>query len=409
MNAGDKEDGREESTSTKGVSDDPRDRDSARRPAWVPEGDKEGFTTKIMSGVEGGHDGLPGPRTRGRSPRKRPSSRRHLSVDDTVAGILDGDRTILGQAITLIESTASEHASQAQELLLRLLPHTRKSVRVGITGVPGVGKSSFIEALGLHLITHGHRVAVLAVDPSSEKSRGSILGDKTRMAELAKREEAFIRPSPTRGDLGGVARKTRETIVLVEAFGCDVVLVETVGVGQSETTVRSMVDFFMLLMLAGAGDELQGIKRGVTELADALVITKADGENVHAAEAAGAEYTRALRYLAPATKGWQTRAHTVSALAKRGVDEVWRVVERFLEIGRASDVFEARRQSQRVAWTLAMAEQDIKERFYRTAEVADALPKIQDQVARGEVTAAVAARTLLDAFYGALRARRPKS
>ena len=409
MNAGDKGDGREESTSTKGVSDDPRDLDSARRPAWVPEGDQEGFTTKIMSGVEGGHDGLPGPRTRRRSPRKRPSSRRHLSVDDTVAGILDGDRTILGQAITLIESTASEHASQAQELLLRLLPHTRKSVRVGVTGVPGVGKSSFIEALGLHLITHGHRVAVLAVDPSSEKSRGSILGDKTRMAELAKQEEAFIRPSPTRGDLGGVARKTRETIVLVEAFGCDVVLVETVGVGQSETTVRSMVDFFMLLMLAGAGDELQGIKRGVTELADALVITKADGENVHAAEIASAEYTRALRYLAPATEGWQTRAHTTSALTGRGVDDVWRVVERFSEIGRASHVFDARRQSQRVTWTLAMAEQDIKESFYRTAEVADALPKIQDQVARGEVTAAVAARTLLDAFYGALRDRRPKS
>jgi LAO/AO transport system kinase len=290
----------------------------------------------------------------------------------------------------------------AQELLRRLLPRAGKSVRVGITGVPGVGKSTFIEALGVNLLDRGHRVAVLAVDPSSSVTRGSILGDKTRMAELSRREEAFIRPSPTSGDLGGVTRKSRETIVLCEAFGYDVVLVETVGVGQSETTVRSMVDFFMLLMLAGAGDELQGIKKGVIELADALVINKADGDNERAARMARNEYTRALHYLAPATSGWQTRAHMCSALTKAGVDDVWQVVERFCTLGREGGVFEARRRKQVVDWTLAMAEQHVRDRFYRTDAVKALLDTVRGEVARGQTTAAFGAQRLLDAFYSAL-------
>ncbi|HYQ92753.1 MAG TPA: methylmalonyl Co-A mutase-associated GTPase MeaB, partial [Candidatus Competibacteraceae bacterium] len=309
-----------------------------QKPDWVPDNAGAEFTTQIMAGVEGGHDGLPGERLEGIARPVTPK-RRRLSVDEYVQGVLAGDRNVLAQTITLVESNAPAHGAMAQEVLRRLLPHTGNSIRVGITGVPGVGKSTTIEALGMYLCEQGHQVAVLAVDPSSTVTRGSILGDKTRMEQLSRNPRAFIRPSPSSGTLGGVTRKSRETMLVCEAFGFDVILVETVGVGQSETTVRSMVDFFLLLMLAGAGDELQGIKKGIMELADALLINKADGDNQLRARAAKAEYNRALHYLAPATEGWQTRAYTCSALAHEGIDEIWRVIEDFRQKTQASGVF----------------------------------------------------------------------
>jgi LAO/AO transport system kinase len=291
-----------------------------RKPEWAPAGPNEAFATQVMKGIESVHDGLPALEAEATEPaaRKPRPQRRRLSVDDYVSGVLAGDRTILGRAISLVESNALAHLDMAQEVLKQLLPHTGRSIRVGITGVPGVGKSTFIESFGMHLLAQGHRVAVLAVDPSSSVTRGSILGDKTRMERLARENDAFIRPSPTGGGRGGVARKTRETILVCEAAGFDVVLLETVGVGQSETMVRSMVDFFLLLMLAGAGDELQGIKKGIMELADALAITKADGDNIHKTQNARADYNRALHYLAQATEGWHTRAYTCSAVTREG-------------------------------------------------------------------------------------------
>jgi len=267
-----------------------------------------------------------------------------------VAGVLAGDRSILARAITLIESHASDHRKLAAEVLTELLPQRKPSLRVGITGVPGSGKSTFIENLGSRLTAAGHRVAVLAVDPSSSVTGGSILGDKTRMEKLATDPKAFIRPSPAGGALGGVARKTRESIVLFEAAGYDVILVETVGVGQSEIQVRSMVDVFLLFALAGAGDELQGIKKGVAEIADAVLINKADGAGAQPAEMTRVEAERALHYLQPATPGWVTKAFTCSALSGEGVAEVWQVVEKFAEVTRASGAFDKRRRGQETAW-----------------------------------------------------------
>ncbi len=287
-------------------------REKNHKPDWVPENAGSEFTTSVMTGVEGGHDGIPGQASIA-VPRRAVPRRRRLTVDEYVAGVLAGDRNIVAQAITLVESNAPAHFEMGQEVLRQLIPSTGNSIRVGITGVPGAGKSTFIEALGLQLCEQDNKVAVLAVDPSSTVTRGSILGDKTRMELLSRDLRAFIRPSPSSGTLGGVTRKSRETILICEAAGFNVILVETVGVGQSETTVRSMVDFFLLLMLSGAGDELQGIKKGIMELADALLVNKADGDNKIRANAAKADYNRALHYLAPATKGWHTRAYTCSA------------------------------------------------------------------------------------------------
>ena len=268
------------------------------RPDWVPDDAGPGFTTTVV----------PGPTAVRTVKRATAPRRRTLTIDDYAAGVLARDPTILGRAISLIESNAPAHQVQAQELLARLLPHTGRARRVGITGIPGVGKSTFIEALGCHLVDAGQRVAVLAIDPSSSLSGGSILADKIRMEQLARRRGAFIRPSPSGGSLGGVARKTREAMLVCEAAGFDVVIVETVGVGQSEVAVRSMVDFFLVLLIAGAGDEFQGLKKGVMELADALVINKADGDNRPRALAAQAEMKRVLHYLHRATEGWETPA-----------------------------------------------------------------------------------------------------
>lgn len=333
-------------------------------------------------------------------PADQRSGRRRLETADYIAGVLAGDRTVLARAITLVESNAPAHFEQAQEVVQALLPRRTEAVRVGITGVPGAGKSTLVETLGMALIARGHRVAVTAVDPSSTVTGGSVLGDKTRMQRLAVEPRAFVRPSPSGGTLGGVTRKTRETIVLFEAAGYDVVLVETVGVGQSETVVREMVDFFLLVLIAGAGDELQGIKKGVIELADAIAVNKADGENRRAAELARAEYAQALHYLRPATPGWQTPALTCSALTGDGVGELWQMIEAFIAQGRAGGALAARRQDQERAWLRQLVREQLEERFRRHPAVKALLPGLEQAVARGELPVVAAARRLLAAFEG---------
>jgi len=367
-------------------------------PEWAPKDAGKEFTSFVMKGVDGGHDGMPGQKTSGSKPQRR-RRRPQLSAQDYIDGILEGNRTILGRAITLIESNNPAHQELAQEVLNPLLPQTGKSVRVGITGVPGAGKSSFIESLGTRLCDQGKKVAVLAVDPSSTLTGGSILGDKTRMEHLGRHPNAFIRPSPSGGTLGGVARKSRETMLLCEAFGFDTLLVETVGVGQSEVTVRSMVDFFLLVMIAGAGDELQGIKKGVIEIADALLVNKADGDNERPAKRAAREYSNALHYLTPVTEGWKPEAYTCSAHTGTGVLEAWEVVERFCEHTRQSGVFDRRRQQQAISWVHSMVEEYLKTVFYSDPEIQRFLPSVEDQVAQGAITASSAVKKLVQSFH----------
>lgn len=319
-----------------------------------------------------------------------------LTADDYVKGVLQGNRTVLARTITLIESNAPRHAPLAEEVVNGLLPHAGRSIRVGITGVPGVGKSTFIEALGCRLCRAGKKVAVLAVDPSSTLSRGSVLGDKTRMEELSREPNCFIRPSPTGGTLGGVARKSRETILACEAAGFDVILVETVGVGQSETTVRSMVDFFLVLLLAGAGDELQGIKKGIIELADTLVITKADGENKLRAEAARVEFSRVLHYLTPPSRDWHPQVLACSSVAGQGIGEIWDVIERFHQTGTDSGSFVERRRVQTLDWIREMLSQELWRRFCAHPAVIESWPQVERDVLDGRFSAAAAVRQLLD-------------
>ncbi|MBI5767135.1 MAG: methylmalonyl Co-A mutase-associated GTPase MeaB [Verrucomicrobia bacterium] len=357
------------------------------RPDWVPEGGGPAFATTVV------HGGPPAPAAGGRPV----SRRRALSLDDYAAGVLARDPTVLGRAITLIESNAPAHQQQAQQLLARLLPHTGRAQRVGITGIPGAGKSTFIEALGCQLTDAGRRVAVLAIDPSSSVTGGSILADKIRMEKLCQRREAFIRPSPSGGSLGGVARKTREAILVCEAAGFDVVIVETVGVGQNEVAVRSMVDFFLVLMIAGAGDEMQGIKKGVIELADALVINKADGDNRARATAAQAEMKRVLHYLHRATEGWETPALLASALTGDGVADVWRATDEFFANVRASGVLDARRRAQAVEWMHALIAESLRARFYASPAVKERLRVVEQAVAAGRQPALAAAMELLAA------------
>jgi len=321
-----------------------------------------------------------------------------LSVDDYARGVLSGDRMILSRAITLIESNSPAHFGRASRLVKEILPHAGASTRVGITGVPGVGKSTFIDAFGHRLCELGHKVAVLAVDPSSSVTKGSILGDKTRMENLSRHENAFIRPSPSGGALGGVSRKSRETILLCEAAGYDVILVETVGVGQSEAAVRSMVDFFLLMVLTGAGDELQGIKKGVMELADAVVVSKADGGNLTKAAATRAEYNRILHYLRPATEGWETKAYTCSALSGDGIDDVWAVIGCFIENVKASGVFDERRRKQVLAWVYTMVEDYLKQKFYGDERIAGERPSVESRVISGDLSATEAAMEFIRLF-----------
>ncbi len=320
---------------------------------------------------------------------------RQIDLDALAHGVLAGERAALARAITLIESAAPQHRSLAQALLGRLLPYSGRSLRIGITGVPGAGKSTFIDSFGCYLTERGKRVAVLAIDPSSSISGGSILGDKTRMERLSRDEKAFIRPSPTGGVLGGVAGRTREAILLCEAAGYDVILVETVGTGQSEVTLRALVDFFLLLLITGAGDELQGIKKGVIEIADALVINKADGDNIAAAQAARAQFSQSLRYVAPATAGWRTRAFTASGHSGDGIDEIWRAIGEFAAQTQASGAFAERRASQQRDWLHSELQAQLRERLYGNTAIQAALPELEAAVVNGELPAATAAARLL--------------
>lgn len=369
---------------------------NSKKPEWVPEEGGEGFASSVLQGVTGGHDGMMLPNTSDVAPS--PVRRKTLTVEDYFDGVMNNDRSVMARAITLIESNAERHFEQAQELLQRLLPYTGKSIRIGITGVPGAGKSTFIEALGLHLCRQGHRVAVLAVDPSSTVSKGSILGDKTRMEKLAQMKEAFIRPSPSGGMLGGVARKSRETMLLCEAAGFDVLLIETVGVGQSEVTVRSMVDFFLLVLITGAGDELQGMKKGVIELCDAILVNKADGDNRIKAMTAKADYNKMLHYLQPATEGWTPQSYTCSALYHQGIPEIWQVIRDFESITKTSGVFEEKRKSQTADWVFTLVMEQLKSRFYAHEGIRAILPQIKKALAEGRISPTAAAANLLKVF-----------
>jgi LAO/AO transport system kinase len=321
------------------------------------------------------------------------------SVDEYVQGILDGNRTVLGQAITLIESNLQEHMFLAQEIIEKCLPYSGNSVRIGITGVPGVGKSTFIESMGRFITKQGGKLAVLAVDPSSEKSKGSILGDKTRMEELANDPNAFIRPSPSAGSLGGVARKTRETIILCEAAGFNVVFIETVGVGQSETAVHSMVDFFLLLMLAGAGDELQGIKRGIMEMADAIAITKADGENVRKADMAKIEYQNALHLFPPTDSGWIPKVLTCSSLKREGIDKIWETINSFINQLKDANYFDKKRKGQAKYWMYESINEALKNNFYKEEGIKDKLKLFEQNVLNGEMNSFLASRIIIEDYF----------
>ena len=321
---------------------------------------------------------------------------RQNSVNEFVTGVLNGNITFLSKAITLVESTNIKHQQKANEILNCCLPHSNKSIRIGITGVPGVGKSTFIETFGKYLTAQGKKVAVLAVDPSSSVNKGSILGDKTRMEALVTDENAFIRPSPSGTSLGGVAQKTRESIILCEAAGFDTIIIETVGVGQSETVVHSMVDFFLLLKLAGAGDELQGIKRGIIEMADAIVINKADGDNKQNAKIAKVAFNRALHLYPLKESKWQPKVLTASALHNSGIEEIDNMILTYIAITKENAYFNKKRNEQNKFWLLSTIEQQLKTNFYQNPKVKNALEEEIDNLENGKTTPFNAAKRLLD-------------
>ena len=331
--------------------------------------------------------------------RYKKFSRQLLQPEEYFNGIVEGNMIMLSKAITLIESTNPNHYSLAQQIIEKCLPHSGKSLRVGITGVPGVGKSTFIEALGKELTSTGHKLAVLAIDPSSSRTKGSILGDKTRMEELSTDKNAFIRPSPSAGSLGGVARKTRESIILCETAGFDVIFVETVGVGQSEVAVHSMVDFFLLLMLAGAGDELQGIKRGIMEMADALFINKADGDNQHKAMQAKTEYKNALHLFPPTNSGWIPQVGTCSAQTRDGITTIWETIKQYEVHTKSNGYFAQKRQEQKKLIMIDSINELLKDDFNNDASVKAALKNTENELLNDKISSYVAAQKLIGVYY----------
>ena len=332
------------------------------------------------------------------SVRKLRKKRQELSVETFVEGILKGDRVRLGQAITLIESTKSSHQAKAQAIINTCLPHTGKSFRLGITGSPGVGKSTFIESYGQHIIQQGHQVAVLAVDPSSQISQGSILGDKTRMFNLSTHPKAFIRPSPAGESLGGVARKTRETIMLCEAAGYDFIIIETVGVGQSEIAVHSMVDFFLLLLLPGAGDELQGIKKGIVEMADLIAINKADGKNATKAKQSRREYGSALHIMPPKSSGWTPTATVCAGLSGMGIPDIWDIQQQYQTKMTDNGFFKNNRQNQSQYWLHETIQNQLKQLFYENEAVKSVLKEKENAILKGELSPFKGAEELMKLF-----------
>lgn len=348
------------------------------------------------------NEGIPQPESVNKDSVKRflNKSRNLLPADDYVSGILKGDITILSKAVTLVESANSKHQRLAQEIITKCLPYSGKSIRVGITGVPGVGKSTFIEALGSQITKQGGKLAVLAIDPSSERTKGSILGDKTRMEELAGDKNAYIRPSPSAGSLGGVARKTRETIILCEAAGFDHVFIETVGVGQSETAVHSMTDFFLLLMLAGAGDELQGIKRGIMEMADTIAINKADGNNIEKAQLAGIQYNNALHLFPKKESGWEPNVLICSATIKTGISEIWQQIEKYKILTKENKYFYKKRNEQATYWMHETIQEALKRNFYDNHEIKGRIKEFEMNVLTDKMSSFVAAGNLLKIYSG---------
>jgi LAO/AO transport system kinase len=364
------------------------------KPEWIPEGaSEEQFPGFVMTGVD--------------AKAAKPSAVIHkpkkYTAEELIDGILHQNRVLLSKAITIIESNAPHHFELGQDIIKGILPYTGKSIRVGITGVPGAGKSTFIEALGSRLCAQGKKVAVLAVDPSSSITKGSILGDKTRMETLSKQPNAFIRPSPSGGTLGGVTRKSRETMLLCEAFGYDTILVETVGVGQSETTVRSMVDFFLMVALTGAGDDLQGIKKGIMEIADAILVNKADGDNKRKAMVARADYEQVLHYLRPATEGWVTKAYTCSAYTGEGVMEMWSVIEEFNKMMVESGRLEKRRKDQTMEWVNHMTEEHVHNLVFNNPNVIAEMEAVEKLIRADQISATMAAQNLIDKIEAELK------
>ncbi|MDR1594855.1 MAG: methylmalonyl Co-A mutase-associated GTPase MeaB [Prevotellaceae bacterium] len=331
--------------------------------------------------------------------RIRKNRKRPLTVEQYIEGILEGRITVLSQAITLVESLLDEHHAMAQAIIEKCLPHSGKSMRIGITGVPGAGKSTFIEAFGKKITSWGHKLAVLAIDPSSERSKGSILGDKTRMIELSCDPNAFIRPSPSAGSLGGVARKTRETVILCEAAGFDTVFIETVGVGQSETAVHSMVDFFLLLMISGAGDELQGIKRGIMEMANMIVINKADGNNVEKAMLAKAQYQSAMHLFPPAASGWIPKVLTTSSKEKTGMEEIWASINDYITVTKNNGFFQSNRQEQTKFWMYETINETLQNHFYSNPQICRLLKSYEEKVSTDRISSFIAAKELLNKYF----------
>lgn len=336
---------------------------------------------------------------------KKRLQRKEYTPAEFVEGILKGNITILSQAVTLVESAKPEHQQTAQEIIEKCLPYAGKSVRIGITGVPGAGKSTSIDAFGTYIIQQQHKLAVLAIDPSSERSKGSILGDKTRMEELSREPNAFIRPSPSAGSLGGVARKTRETIVLCEAAGFDTIFVETVGVGQSETAVHSMVDFFLLIQLAGTGDELQGIKRGIMEMADGIIINKADGDNIEKAKLAASQFRNALHLFPMAESGWSPQVLTYSGYYKTGIKEIWDMIGAYMLFTRQNGYFERKRREQAKYWMYESINEMLRDTFYRNPAVEKMLRPTEQKVLNNEISSFIAAQDMLNLFLSEISKR----